>query len=468
MAVNERDLHVQKENLVQKQVQGIGFGEKAGYGAGDLASNLIFSAISMFLLFYYTDVVGVSAAIIGTIILVSRLLDGLTDIGMGIVVDKTKSRFGKARPWLLWMALPYALLSVALFTVPPMGQAATLIYIVLTYNLIHIVYTAINIPYGVLNSLMTQDQYERSQLNIFRMFMALGGASIVMFGTLPLVGMFGGGQTGWTITFAIFGAIAGLLFLLTFFKTKERVAAADGGEPGEKTVPLKTGLKALFRNKYWGLLVAFSIVTYTGMGLSSGVNVYYAEYILFRPDLVGILGLAGIFPVMVGLLFMAPVIKRFGKRNAMLIGLAVSLLGTVLLVIDPASTTLVLAGAFIRGIGMAPILGSFFAMLADTIEYGEWKTGVRTEGLVYSAGSFGTKVGMGLGAAALGWGLTLGGYAGGATEQSASAVTAIIVLFIWLPAVIAVLQMIILFFYRLDQLYPTILSDLKKRKTADS
>ncbi|WP_431803382.1 MFS transporter [Halobacillus andaensis] len=165
----------------------IGFIEKIGYGLGDLASNLIFAAISMFLTFYYTDVVGVSAAIVGTIILVSKIFDGFTDIVMGVAIDKTTSKHGKARPWLLWMAVPYTISGILLYTVPNFGSIGTLIYIAVTYNLIHFVYTAINIPYGVMNARMTQDRNQRSVLNIFRSFMALAGALILMNFTIPLV-----------------------------------------------------------------------------------------------------------------------------------------------------------------------------------------------------------------------------------------------------------------------------------------
>ncbi|MFC4402501.1 MFS transporter [Gracilibacillus xinjiangensis] len=255
--------------------------------------------------------------------------------------------------------------------------------------------------------------------------------------------------------------LAGILFFVTFLSTKERVEAVDGEQ--SKT-PLKKGLKALFQNKYWGLMVFFSLVTYTGAGLNGGLGVYYAQYILENPALVGPLGFAGLFPVMIGLFFVAPIIKRFGKRNAMIFGLVFGLIGTAFLLIDPANFTLVLIGSVIRGIGGVPVAASFFAMLADTIEYGEWKTGVRTEGLVYSAGSFGTKVGSGLGAAVMGWLLSFAGYIGGAAQQSDSAISMILFMFIWAPAIIAVIQLIILFFYKLDKIYPKILADLQARK----
>lgn len=463
--MGERKLKEQTHLPVAPPGVNIGFKEKLGYGFGDLASNLIFSAIGMFLLFYYTDVVGAPAAAVGTIILVSRLLDGFTDIGMGALVDKTKSKHGKARPWLLWMAIPYAAAAIMLFSVPNLGSVATLVYIAITYNLIHIIYTAINIPYGVLNSLITQDQYQRSQLNIFRMFMALTGAVIIMYFTFPMVEALGGGSQGWQFAFGIIAVISAILFLITFLATKERVkpAADDSGE-APQPISLKVGFKALMKNKYWAIMLGFAVVTYTAMGLGQGINVYYAQYILGDTALVGPLGLANLFPMMIGILLVAPIIKKFGKRNTIIGGLLLGAAGTPIIMIDPSNWTLVLIGSIIRGIGMAPLIASIFAMLADTIEYGEWKSGVRTEGLVYSAGSFGTKVGLGLGAAMMGWALSFGGYVGGAAEQSASAMTTLTALFVYAPLVLAVIQIIFLWFYKLDKEYPKILEDLQERK----
>ncbi|WP_018923966.1 MFS transporter [Salsuginibacillus kocurii] len=450
----------------QPPVQGttIGFGERLGYGMGDFASNIVFAAIATFLTYYYTDVVGVSAAIVGTILLFSRVFDGVTDIGMGFVVDKTKSKHGKARPWLLWLALPFALLTVLLFSVPEMGTAATIIYIVVTYNLLNLVYTGINIPYGVLNSLLSQDQYQRSVLNIFRMFMAIAATLLISVMVLPMVDFFGGGSIGWQITFALFALLAFGFFLTTFFTTKERVQAADPSKESQN-IPLKKGLKALFKNKYWCLMVFFMIATYSLQGLNTGVNVYYAEYILNDPGLVGLLTAVSLVPMLATMLVMAPFIKRVGKRNAIISGCIGIGIGTAVIAVNPESLTFVIIGTIIRGIAMAPVTGSMFAMLADTIEYGEWKTGVRTEGLVYSAGSFGTKVGNGLGAAMIGWILAFGGYLSGTAggQQPESALIAIEFMFIYMPLIFALIQLVLMLFYKLDKLYPQIVSDLKDR-----
>ena len=179
-----------KGGLIMSQKKSeIRFWERFSYGCGDLGCNIIYSAMSSFLLFYYTDYVHVSAGVIGTIMLLSRVFDGITDLIMGIIVDRTKSRFGKCRPWILRMAIPFALAGILLFTVPSgLGNTAKFAYIFITYNLVSsVIYTAINVPYATLNSLITQDQYERSVLSIFRMILATTGTLIITNLTLPLV-----------------------------------------------------------------------------------------------------------------------------------------------------------------------------------------------------------------------------------------------------------------------------------------
>lgn len=444
----------------------VGFGEKLAYGSGDFASNIIFSSMSAFLVFYYTDVVQVSAAAIGTIMLVSRLLDGIVDIIMGFIVDRTKTKYGKARPWLLRMSIPFGIAAVLLFSVPNIAENMQLIYIFITYNIVNIVYTSINVPYGVLNSLMTQDQYERSVVNIIRMIFSMFANFGITMITLPLVSALGGGPSGWTKAYLVFGIIAVALFFITFFFTKERVGSDLSDEQIEQkaNVSVKEGLKGLIKNKYWILLTANGLVTGINMAVTMGVNIYYAQYILGDPNLVGILSMASGIPMIVGLFFLAPFVKRFGKRNVTIAGAVLTILGCVLTLINPTNVTWIIITAIIRGLGTSPGMGVGFAMIADTVEYGEWKTGNRTEGLIFSAQSYGGKAGQGLGAALIGWILAFGGYVGGAVTQSPEAITAIKVLFIFLPGIISILQVFILIPYKLDKEYPVILSELESRK----
>ncbi|MEQ7807733.1 MFS transporter [Priestia aryabhattai] len=448
---------------IDPKVQGIEFKEKFGYGLGDFASNLVWSSLSMFILFFYTDVMGIAAGVLGTIMLLVRILDGGLDILMGVAVDRTKSKHGKARPWILWMGFPFGIATILLFTIPDVGSTGKVMYVAITYVLINVIYTAINIPYGVLNSLITQDQYERSLVNIFRMFLSTSGTLCVSLLVMPMVNMFGGGQKAWIYTFIIFGIVGSLLFIITFLTTKERVKPANLSQVKE-VIPIKLGVKALFQNKYWLIIVTFLIVTFIYLGVSGGATIYFAQYILGDSDLVGVLSLAQNIPTLIGmLLFAAKIIKKFGKRNATLFGSVITIIGLGLTLVDPSNIKLIIIATIIKGIGNVPISASMFALLADTIEYGEWKSGLRTEGLIYSAGSFGLKVGIGLGTAIVGWVLAWGNYIGGVTIQSSSALLSIKIAFIVIPILLTILQIILLAFYKLDKEYPKIVDDLKTR-----
>ena len=202
--------------------------ERFSYGCGDFGCNIIYTAMSAFLLFYYTDYAGVSAFAVGSIMMVSRFFDGISDIIMGVIVDRTKSRFGKARPWLLRMCIPFAISGILLFSVPvSWSSAPKLVYVFITYNLVStVIYTAINVPYSALNALMTQDPYERSVLSIFRNLLATAGTLTINTFTLPLVEYFGNTPSAWTKTFMVFGFLSVAAFLINFLGTRERVKPA--------------------------------------------------------------------------------------------------------------------------------------------------------------------------------------------------------------------------------------------------
>ncbi|MGG4107663.1 MFS transporter [Paenibacillus lautus] len=435
----------------------ISFKEKLGYGVGDLASNFIWAGASTFLAFFYTDVVGLTAAAVGTLLLVARVLDAFVDIGVGMLIEKTKTRYGKARPWLLWMAFPFGFAGFLLFTNPGWGEVGSLIFAYCTYLIVNIVYSGINVPYGVLNSRITQDPYDRSVLNIFRMFFAVVATIIVNMLTMPLVKTFGGGNTGWATTYGLFSGIAVILFLVCFMNTKERVQPTVV----RKEVDMKRGFKALFRNKYWKQLVLLMVIFYINGGVNAGVSIYYAQNVLNDAELVGALGLAGMVPVLIGFFLIAPFIKRFGKRNVSIAGLVISMIGSCLLIIDPTSLAIVIISTVIKSFGFVPLSATLFAMLADTVDYGEWKNGIRSEGLIYSGGSFGLKAGSGIGAGLVGWILAAGGYAGSQAQQTESAIASIQFMFIYLPIILCCCMIGILMFYKLDREFPRVLADLE-------
>lgn len=440
--------------------------ERFSYGCGDFGCNIIYTAMSVYLMFYYTDYAGVSSAAVGVIMLISRVFDGVSDIIMGVIVDRTKSRFGKARPWLLRMCIPFAVSGVLLFSVPTgWSSGAKLVYVFVTYNLVStVVYTAINVPYSALNALMTQDPYERSVLSIFRNLLATAGTLTINTFTLPLVELFGNTASAWTKAFVVLGAVSVAAFLINFFGTKERVRpAVKDGEV--KDVPFATGVKALFQNKYWIMMTGMLALFFLMYSVNGGATVFYAKDILGDKNLVTTIN--GIFNVVqiVSMFFIAMLVKRFGKRNVFALGLVFDIVGMLVLNYSGGAMNLIVVSSVIRGIGNACGGATMWAMVSDTIDYGEWKTGYRTEGLVNSACSFGYKIGNGIGSALLGLILEIGGYVGEAAVQTAEALFSIEVCFVWIPIVVYVCGLIIMKFWHLDKEFSGILADLEKRKT---
>ena len=425
-------------------------GERFSYGCGDFGCNIIYTAMSAFLLYYYTDYAGVSAFAVGVIMMVSRIFDGVSDIIMGVIVDRTKSKYGKARSWILRMCVPFAVSGILLFSVPAsLGSTAKLVYIFITYNLTStVVYTAINVPYSALNALMTQDPYERSVLSIFRNLLATAGTLIINTVTLPLVEFFGDNASAWTKTFCVLGLLAVIAFLFTFFGTKERVVSVAQKQSSEKVdVPFKEGIRALFKNKYWILMTVMLALFFLMYSVNGGSTVYYAKDILGDKSLVGTIN--GIFNAVqiVAMFFIAMLVKKFGKRNVFSLGLVLDIIGMLMLNFSEGAMAMIVASSIVRGLGNACGGATMWAMVSDTIDYGEWKTGYRTEGLVNSACSFGYKIGNGIGSALLG--VEAGGYIGEAAVQSASALVSIKICFVWIPIVVYICGLIIMKFWKL-------------------
>lgn len=440
--------------------------ERLAYGFGDFGCNIIYTAMSAFLLFYYTDYAGVSAFAVGTIMMVSRLFDGVSDIIMGVIVDRTKSKYGKARPWILRMCIPFAISGVLLFSVPTSwAETPKLIYVFITYNLVStVVYTAINVPYSALNALMTQNPYERSVLSIFRNLLATAGTLTINIFTLPLVEFFGNNALAWTKTFFIFGIVAIIAFLYTFWGTSERVKSVAQLQSTENNdVPVLVGIKALFKNKYWIMMTGMLALFFLMYAINGGSTVYYAKDILGDKNLVGTIN--GIFNIVqiCGIFFIAMMIKKFGKRNIFALGLVLDIIGMLILNYSNGAMSLIIISSIIRGLGNACGGATMWAMVSDTIDYGEWKTGYRTEGLVNSACSFGWKIGNGIGSALLGLILEAGGYVGTAITQTETALFSIEICFIWIPIAIYVIGLVIMSFYHLDKEFPAIIRDLNNR-----
>lgn len=411
-------------------------GEKIAYGGGDLASNLILVLTSTFVTFFYTDALGLNAGIIGTIMLFSRVFDGVSDMLMGFVMDQVKSKRGKARCWLYWLAIPIALATVLVFLVPNIGDTGKYIFVIITYNLVTtFLYTMINIPYGALTSLMTRDQNQRTVINIFRMFMAQVGSLIINAFTLPLINAVGGSteQKSWIIVSVMYGILAAVLFFICYAKTEERVTISS---EQEEKISFGESFKLIMKNNYWLLIVGVWVFTALSMGIGMSVGTYYAKYVLGNENLAGFLTSIALIPTLVCMPFVAPLSQKYGKRNV------------------------------VKGVGSAALTGTLFAMVADTIEYGQWKTGKRVEGMLYSSTTFGAKIGAGVGMAVSMGILGAAGYVGTAAVQTESAMSAITGLYLYAPLPFMIAIPILYCFYKLDKIYPQVMEDLEKREKA--
>lgn len=438
----------------------VGFGEKLSYGVGNFAEQMIFNPATAFIVFFFTDIVGIGAATVGALLVFSRVFDLFNPI-MGIVVDRTHTRLGRGRPWLLWLAVPFGISAVLLFSVPALGPTGKIVYAFVTYNLaLTIMLTAVDIPYTAMLPLITPDQHQRTMLSLIRMiFTSLGGLATFAI-TLPLVKFFGGGAHGWQRSFMVFGATGTILLLVCFAGTKERIV--ESARHSAK-ISVKAGLVALVRNKYWLLLAGILFCLFLFIGFF-GANLYYCRYILGNVELFGPLMTAFQISVLVGMVSVGPLLKRLGKRKAALWGTCVLIVGQAMMFTAPQSFRLVLAATILKGLGCAPLFGTLYAMVADTIEYGEWKHGVRNEGLTFGVMALVTRVSVGLGNAAVGFILGLSGYQAGAASQPSSAFLAIKAMFLHLPLLFVVIIGLILWIYKLDQHYPSIVEELRARR----
>lgn len=437
--------------------------EKIAYGLGDTSCNIVVGLTTSLLTFFYTDYIGVSVGMVGLIILISRFFDGGSDVIMGLIVDRTKSKYGKARPWVLWASIPYAIGCVLLFTVPPASSMVQAVYIFITYNFIQTVcYTALNLPYSSLAALMTRNQYERGSINAIRMALSPFGRILATAVTLPLVKALGDDQRAWIMAAAIYGAIALALLLFCFFNTKERVQLTV--EQADTKVPIGTSLKALFKNKYWALGLLLWAMLSVYMTLSGTSLSYYSKWILGNSLLTSPLYIAEQVPCIVLTFFIPLALRKVSKRNLALAGAMICIAGQIGLLFDDGSFTFAIVSAICRGIGQAPLMGVVFSFIADSVEYGQYKTHLRLEGLIYSAASVGSKLGGGLMSAAFGWILSWAGYDGVLAVQSETTIRTISALFVWGPIIVWGVTAVILLFHRLEKEYPAIMAELAARE----
>lgn len=442
----------------------ISWREILAFAVGDGGCNLVWTTIGSYLTLYYTDSVGLAAATIGTLMFLSRLLDGVSDLIMGSIIDRTHTRWGKARPWILWSAIPMGLGLVLMFGMPQgLSNGGKLAYASITYVLMSaVIYTACNLSYNTLLSLEAPNPRDRVTMSSIRFFLTMATVLFINYNCNKFVDRF-----GWTGMAAIFGAIAIILLLITFIGTKERVNLDQNTVKEQKMqnkISIGESFKYLFQNKYFLLLTIIFVLNYTILGVNNGLRIYFARDVLGNAGLMGTLTLCFILPKMIGNLVYPYINKLLGKWKSMMIGYVIELIGVLIMAFTQTSFTTAVIGLVCLGIGGIPHNAGLFAMVADVIDYGEWKTGVRLDGLTNSATSFGMKVGAGLGSALVGWGLAWAAYDGTLAAQTAGTITGIKTVFTIVPAVLIAIGLITLFFCNLDKIYPQIAAGLKEKR----
>lgn len=428
--------------------------EKIGYGFGDAASNIFFQTVNMFLLFYYTDVFGLSPAVAGTLFVVARFWDALIDPFVGAMADRTRTRWGSYRPYLLWMAVPFGIIGYATFANPDLSGDGKLIYAYITYFLLMTVYAAINVPYSALMGVMTPSSQERTSLSSYRFVGAFGGQLLIAIGILPLVRILGGGDKahGFKMTMAIFSVIAVALFIATFLMTRERIKPQEHKEPS-----IRKDIVSLVSNRPWVIMVIAALLTLSGAAIRWAVTPHFFKYyggyddtpFISFLDRTSVFNVVGILAFLVGIFFTGLLVRRFGKRNLLI---ALTLLNAAVLLVfffipRDAYWTMVAVNA-LASLLAGPTPALVWAIYTDVADYGEWRSGRRTTGLAFAAAMFAQKFGMSIGGGLAGWLLAIYGFQADKV-QSEETLKGLCLLFSILPGVFAVANGIVLLWYPL-------------------
>ena len=435
---------------------------RVAYAAGDTAGQLIFAVISNYLLYFYTDVYGLSVGVAGTILLVARFVDAVDAPVWGVILDKTRSRWGKSRPWFLWLCVPYATFGVFTFLTPDLSGMAKVLYAAGTYIICGIIFTGINTPLTSILSALTPDPRQRVGLTTCRMIGSKAGVLLVNATALPLIAWLGHGndQKGFRLTMLIYATGSVLLFLLTFRYLVEIIPIETS------RMPIRRSFGAFKRNWPW-IIIALSTFCFWAAFISKmSASIYFFTYTMGRKDLVPLANSLDLVSL-VSILFLGWMCKFLSKSVLWIIGLAGSIFGQ-LIVYGGAyngSLTIVMIG-WIFGIIMSGIAMTLpFSMLSDSVDFGEWKTGIRAAGLLTAVGAaFCLKVGAGIGGALPAWIMGAYGYVPRA-DQTPQALTGIEIGFIWLPALFFALAIIPVLFYRkYEFMEPQIHMELEKRR----
>ena len=521
--------------------ENISIKEKIGFSLGDTASNLVWQTLMIFQMYFYTDVFGISAAVVGTMFLITKIWDSINDPIMGIISDRTNTKWGKFRPYILWLALPFAFAGVLAFSTPDFGLTGKIIYAYVTYTLMMMIYTAINIPYSSLMGVISASPKQRASFSQYRFMFAFSGGLLVQALTLPMVNTFGGDNTdifaaelesnqivltennhgaskliidayfegeenpvtekltvtiypkeqkgdldlesdilyiekgfgtyqldpakyfdkeistarlevhvineskGFQGAMIVFGILAVIMFLTTFYTTKERVSPSKN----QKT-NIKNDFKDLIGNKPWVLLLVVGIISLAYVAIRYGSVMYYFKYLIEDTSLVGPFLVSGSIVTIIAISFTEKLTNKFGKKRVFIVSQLIAGTATAMFFfVDKSSIELIFALNIIASIASGPPAPILFAMYTDTASYSEWKNGRRATGLIMSASTMAQKFGFTIGAALAGWILAYYGFKAN-TEQTAESTFGILLMVSLIPATGSFLVATVMSFYKLD------------------
>jgi GPH family glycoside/pentoside/hexuronide:cation symporter len=446
--------------------QPLGTREKIAYGFGDFASSMFWKLFSVYLLFFYTDVFGIAAAAVGTMFLITRIWDTALDPVIGIISDRTNSRWGKFRPYLLWVAVPFGLAGILTFTAPELSDSGKLWYAYVTYTIMMMVYSAINVPYASLMGVMTGNIKERTTLSTFRFVFAFAGSILVLATAEPLVDWLGRTESGidqkkgWQLSMIIYAVIAAVLFYLNFAWTKERIQP-----PKAQKNSLKEDLANLAHNKPWFVLLGAGICTLIFNSLRDGSAIYYFKYYFSNREAFQLpvfdvaINYSTLYLVLgqvaniVGVVLAKPISDRIGKKRTFLYAMLIAaILSCIFFTFKENDLALIYTFQFLISICAGIIFPLVWSMYADIADYSEWQTGRRATGLIFSSSSMSQKLGWTLGGALTGWMLALYGFEAN-TTQTAEAQTGIRMMLSFIPAIGAFLSALFIAFYKLDDAF---------------
>lgn len=444
--------------------------QKVAYGSGDMASNCGYALISSFMMLYLTNAVGLNSAVIGTLMMASKLLDGVSDIFFGGLMDKTKSKLGQARPWMLFGQIGVSASLFLVFAIPSMSQSMQYAYFFVFYTAFNaIFYTANSIAYASLAAKITKNGQERVQLGSIRFIFATFTTLVISYNVMGLVERFGGGAQGWRTVALLFAVIALVINTFSVLMVKEVPdevpEAAAGGNPelseteakqeqaAAEKVSFGQSLKLLLKNPYYILILGLYLVNYIYSGITQGAGIYFMTYYMGDPALLGTFSLVSLVPVMLILMVTPTLVKKFGTmRKLNLYARIVTILMGILFLIGALNKNLplMLVAAFFRNMAGGPLTGTLNAMVAETSDYTYRTQKARIDGVMFSCSSIGVKLGGGIGSAVVGWLLAWGGFDGTVEVQSASAVNTIFFMYAVIPVIFGLIMAILVYLLKVE------------------